>query len=72
MPRAAPVAVQIAKQLVNAAEGEESAAAIEALAGALAATTDGRARGRRGVPREAPAKFRGARSDSRWSMPHCS
>ena len=35
----APVAVQTAKQLVNAAEGEETAAALEAIAGALAATT---------------------------------
>jgi len=39
----APVSVQLAKQLVNAAEGEESAAALEAIAGALAAfTEDGR------------------------------
>jgi len=39
----APVSVQLAKQLVNAAEGEESAVALEAVAGALAATTeDGR------------------------------
>jgi len=39
----APVSVQIAKQLVNAAEGEESASTLEALAGALAAfTEDGR------------------------------
>ena len=35
----APVALQIAKLLVNAAEGEEGAAGIEVLAGALAATT---------------------------------
>lgn len=35
----APVAVQLAKLLVNAAEGEERSAAIEAVAGALAATT---------------------------------
>jgi enoyl-CoA hydratase/carnithine racemase len=33
------VALQIAKLLVNAAEGEEASAGIEILAGALAATT---------------------------------
>lgn len=35
----APVALLVAKQLVNIAEGEEGPAAIEALAGAFAATT---------------------------------
>jgi enoyl-CoA hydratase len=35
-----PVAVAIAKELINAAEGEESAATLEALAGALTAYTD--------------------------------
>jgi enoyl-CoA hydratase len=35
----APVAVQLAKLMVNAAEGEEQSAAIEILAGALAGTT---------------------------------
>jgi len=35
-----PIAVQVAKQLVNAAEGEEQALAYEALAGALTAYTD--------------------------------
>jgi enoyl-CoA hydratase len=35
----APVAVQLAKLLINAAEGEERSAAIEILAGALAGTT---------------------------------
>ena len=39
----APVSVQLAKQLINAAEGEESAVALESVAGALAAhTEDGR------------------------------
>ncbi len=42
----APVSVQLAKQLVNAAEGEESSTALEAIAGALAAYTDD---GREGV-----------------------
>jgi enoyl-CoA hydratase/carnithine racemase len=35
-----PVAVAVAKELINAAEGEETAAAIEAIAGALTAYTD--------------------------------
>jgi enoyl-CoA hydratase/carnithine racemase len=35
----APVSVQIAKQLVDGAEGLATGAALEALAGALAATT---------------------------------
>ena len=39
MASRAPVALQIAKLLVNAAEGEEASAAVEVLAGALAATT---------------------------------
>lgn len=39
----APVSVQLAKQLINAAEGEETASTIEGIAGALAAfTEDGR------------------------------
>lgn len=39
----APVSLQLTKQLLNAAAGEESAMALEAMAGALAATTaDGR------------------------------
>ena len=39
MAQRAPVAMQTAKLLVNAAEGEEASAAIEVLAGALAAGT---------------------------------
>lgn len=35
-----PVAVAIAKELINSAEGEETAAAVEAIAGALTAYTD--------------------------------
>lgn len=50
----APIALQTVKQLVNAAEGEETAAAFEALAGALAATTEDAAEG--------VAAFRGKRA----------
>jgi enoyl-CoA hydratase len=39
MAQRAPVALQLAKLLVNAAEGEGASASIEILAGALAATT---------------------------------
>jgi enoyl-CoA hydratase len=35
-----PVAVAVAKELINSAEGEETAAAVEAIAGALTAYTD--------------------------------
>jgi len=41
----APVSVQLTKQLVNAATGEDSAATLEAMAGALAATTEDAAEG---------------------------
>ena len=50
----APVSVQLVKQLINAAEGEETASAVEAMAGALAAFTED---GREGV-----ASFREKRS----------
>lgn len=39
MATKAPVSLQLTKQLVNAAAGEDSAATLEAMAGALAATT---------------------------------
>jgi len=41
----APVSVQLTKQLVNAAGGEDRAATLEAIAGALAATTEDAAEG---------------------------
>jgi enoyl-CoA hydratase/carnithine racemase len=41
----APVSLQLTKQLVNAAAGEDAAAAMEAMAGALAATTEDGAEG---------------------------
>lgn len=45
MSQKAPVALQLTKQLVNAAAGEGTAATLEALAGALAATTEDAAEG---------------------------
>jgi enoyl-CoA hydratase/carnithine racemase len=41
----APVSLQLTKQLINAAAGEDSAATLEAMAGALAATTQDAAEG---------------------------
>jgi enoyl-CoA hydratase/carnithine racemase len=41
----APVSLQLTKQLVNAAAGEDAAATLEAMAGALAATTADAAEG---------------------------
>jgi enoyl-CoA hydratase len=49
-----PVAVAIAKQLINAAEGEETATAMEAIAGALTSYTDDL--------KEGVASFRGKRA----------
>ncbi|HMR33430.1 MAG TPA: enoyl-CoA hydratase/isomerase family protein [Geminicoccaceae bacterium] len=53
----APIAVQTAKQLVNVAEGEEAAAALEAIAGALAATTEDAAEGVAAFRDKRPATF---------------
>jgi enoyl-CoA hydratase/carnithine racemase len=53
----APIAVQTVKQLVNAAEGEEAAAALEAIAGALAATTQDAAEGVAAFRDKRTAKF---------------
>lgn len=41
----APISLQLTKQLVNAAAGEDTAAALEAMAGALASTTQDGAEG---------------------------
>jgi enoyl-CoA hydratase len=54
----APVAVQIAKLLVNAAEGEEASAGIEVLAGALAATTQDAREGVQAFRDKRPPQFR--------------
>ena len=45
MAEKAPVSLQLTKQLINAAAGEDAAATLEAMAGALAATTDDAAEG---------------------------
>jgi enoyl-CoA hydratase len=55
----APVAVQLGKQLVDIAEGEEGPAAVEALAGALAATTEDAKEGVAAFRDKRPAKFQG-------------
>jgi enoyl-CoA hydratase/carnithine racemase len=53
----APVAVQLAKQLVNAAEGEETASVIESIAGALAAGTADAAAGVQAFREKRRARF---------------
>ena len=45
MAMKAPVSLQLTKQLINAASGEDAGATLEAMAGALAATTDDAAEG---------------------------
>jgi enoyl-CoA hydratase len=54
----APIAVQIAKLLVNVAEGEEGSAGIEVLAGALAATTQDAREGVQAFRDKRPPEFR--------------
>jgi len=55
----APVAVQIGKQLVNVAEGEEGSAAVEAIAGALAGMTEDAREGVAAFREKRPARFQG-------------
>ena len=45
MTTKAPVSLQLTKQLINAAAGEDAAATLEAMAGALAASTQDAAEG---------------------------
>lgn len=56
--RRGPVAVQVAKTLINAAEGEERDAGLEALAGALVATTEDLKEGVAGFREKRPAAFK--------------
>ena len=62
MAQRAPIAIQTAKLMVNAAEGEETSAAIEVLAGALAATTADAREGVAASGRSVPP-FRGQMQD---------
>ncbi|MDR5780758.1 enoyl-CoA hydratase/isomerase family protein [Caballeronia sp. LZ065] len=59
MAARAPVALQLTKQLLNAASGEESAATLEAMAGALAATTQDAAEGIRSFREKRPPVYEG-------------
>ncbi|MGA2792295.1 MAG: enoyl-CoA hydratase/isomerase family protein [Roseiarcus sp.] len=54
-----PVAVQIVKSMINAAEGEDDDAPIEALAGALTATTRDLGEGVAAFRAKRPARFEG-------------
>ena len=59
MAAKAPVSLQLTKQLINAAAGEDAAATLEAMAGALAATTEDAAEGLRSFREKRPAAFIG-------------
>ena len=59
MAAKAPVALQLTKQLVNAAAGENAAATLEAMAGALAASTQDAAEGIRSFREKRPPNYLG-------------
>ena len=59
MAAKAPVALQLTKQLINAAAGENVAATLEAMAGALAASTQDAAEGIRSFREKRPPNYLG-------------
>lgn len=59
MASKAPVALQLTKQLLNAAAGEGTAAALEAMAGALAASTEDATEGVRSFREKRPPHYQG-------------
>lgn len=59
MAAKAPVSQQLTKQLINAAAGEDAAATLEAMAGALAATTADAAEGIASFRDKRPARYVG-------------
>jgi enoyl-CoA hydratase/carnithine racemase len=59
MAAKAPVSLQLTKQLVNAAAGEDTAATLEAMAGALAASTEDAAEGVRSFREKRTPRYLG-------------
>ncbi len=59
MTARAPVALQLTKQLLNAASGEETCSTLEAMAGALAASTEDAAEGIRSFSEKRPPIYVG-------------